>query len=270
MRLKTVLATLAVASLPLSVASCAKDAPSTPAEDSDLNVVQSVESPQPEEEEVEEDPEEGELQEYFEAIASSDPKVVERAVGMAAPGSNAEAYAIYLAAARQSAKEAGVPIDAEVVEPTEAGFALCPEAPTEEEPCTEFTGFQYDGDKIADFHTGGDPLAGRLSLGDGEVVPLGDLGDASLIAAYRSVAGYVVTVFEMRASSHDVFPVATYIGPDGRQTDAAFMYGPTDLNAGALANYSFYFDGAEFGGEVLVGLMNDFGLSSGSVGFQTE
>ena len=269
MKTKTFLAAAAATTLALSIASCSGDSPSTPAENADTNVVQSAESPQSEEE-AEEGPTEAELMAYFEALGSEDPKIIREAVEMAAPGSNAEAYAIYYAAARQAGRDAGYPTESTAVKRTEGGFSLCPELETGEDECFDYTNIQHEGDQIADFYVGDDPLAGRLSLGSGEAQPLGELGEATMIAAYRSVGGYVVTVLEIKSSSEGLWPIATYLAPDSRQSDVTLMDGPVDLSSGALANYAFYFEGAEFGGEVLIEAIDELGQSSGSVSFQTQ
>lgn len=268
MKTRTLFAALAVSVLALPLAACSSESPSTPAEGAAVNVVQSAEIAQSDPEP--DGPSQAELQAYFEAVNSDDPKVIQDAVELAAPDSNAQAYAVYRTAVAQAGRDAGHAGEKNIVKSTDGGFEACTEFASDDNECAEYTNIQHEGDKIADFDAGGEPLAGRLSLGNGETVPLGALGDATLLAAYRSIAGHMIVVFEMTSSSEGFFPLATYIAPDSRQSDSTLMDGPIDLNPGALANYAFYFEGAEFGGEILIEAIDSIGQSSGPVGFQTE
>ena len=256
-----------VLAVTLGIGACSGKPASTPTEDSTANVVQSEEEEaQPEEVDG---PTQAELQAYFEALATADPGKMAEAVEMAAPGSNAQAYAIYLTGSAQADRDAGYTTEVQEVETIEGGFAFCPEG-VSENPCSEFTNIQHDGNQIADFDAGGVPLTGRLSLGNGEAQPLGGAGEATMVAAYKSISGAVVAVFEVSSASDGLWVTATYTAPDGRQSNSTQWSGPTDLKAGAFANYSFYFAGAEFGGTVELKAIKGDGYDGGTAAFPTQ
>lgn len=170
---------------------------------------------------------------------------------LAAPGSNAEAYAIYLTGLYEADRDAGFQNEPESVETIDGGFAICSTPVSDDRPCTEFTNIQHKGDKIADFDAGGEPLAGRLVLGDGQAQPLGNMAEITLIASYRSAAGNVIVVTEISSNVDDFFPSASYRAPDGRQSDTTMISGASMLQAGSRSYYAYMFEGAEFGGELL-------------------
>ena len=261
------LALASVASLGLSA--CSGDAPSSPAEDSAANVVQSAEVEDPQSEEEPEGPSQAELKAYFEALASGDPGTMAEAVEMAAPGSNAEAYAIYLAAASQADRDGGYSAEPQTVKTVDGGFETCTDG-TGDDTCSVYTNIQHDGEKIADFDAGDYPLAGRLSLGNGEAQALGTAGEATLVAAYKSISGYVVAVFEISSATPGMWPMATYTAPDGRQSQETMRSGPTELGEGAFANYAFFFEGAEFGGQVRLEAIDGNGYDAGEATFATQ
>ena len=251
----------------LGLGACASEPPSTPANDATANVVQSSEETHPEEEAG---PSEGELQAYFAALATDDPALMAEAAEMAAPGSNAEAYAIYLAAAAQANRDAGYSPDPSEVTVVKDGFENCPGVASQRDECFLYTNVQHEGDQIADFDAAGDPLSGRLSLGSGEAQPLGDHGQATLVAAYRSIANAVVVVFEVTSASEGMWVTADYVAPDGRQAESSLMAGPLGLSEGAFANYAFFFDGAEFGGQVKLKAIDGDGYDGGTATFATQ
>lgn len=193
-----------------------------------------------------------ELTDYFAAVAQGDPVELKRvAETLAAPDSNAYAYAIEQAAVNQAMLDGGWSAEAQDLETIEGGFAMCAAMPVAgEETCSEFTNLTYVDGRLADFDAGGSPLAGRISLGNGESVALGDAATATFIAAYRSIAGAVYVVVEIRSNVDGLtVPFAsTYRAPDGRQADPTDVVGPYELGSGSLANYAFVFQGAEFGG----------------------
>ena len=232
-----------------AVGGCSSEAPSSPASGSAANVVQSSDAAQSAEKE--EGPSQESLKAYFEALGSTDPGIAGEAIEMAAPGSNAQAYAIYITAGIQSNRDAGYSNEPQTVKVIEGGFALCYEGQGED-GCSEYTNIQHEGDQIADFDAGGSPLAGRLSLGSGEAQALGSVGEATMVAAYKSIRGDVVVMFEVSSASDGMWITPIYTAPDGRQSQVSGIAGPTELNAGAFANYTFTFEGAQFGGEVRV------------------
>lgn len=268
-RLSTVSASVALLLIAvLGLGACSSDSPSSPTEDAAVNVVQSQETPQSEEEP--DGPSQAELQAYFEALASEDPGVMAEAVDMAAPGSNAQAYAIYLSAVAQADRDGGYSTDPSSVKPIEGGFEICSAGISDQDSCNEYTNVQHEGDQIADFDTGGKPLSGRLSLGSGEAEPLGDVGSATMVAAYESISGAVVVVFEVSSTDEGMWVTATYVAPSGRQAEPTMMGGPINLGDGAFANNVFAFEGAEFGGQIKLTAINGDGFESGTAAFATQ
>ena len=118
---------------------------------------------------------------YFGAIAGESPTEQRAAAeNFAAPGSNAYAYAIEQSAVNQAYQDAGVASSPpSKIKTLSDGFEVCStNTLTQDETCNIFDEFQYVDGRLADFDAGGIPLAGRLSLGDGSTVPLGDIATA--------------------------------------------------------------------------------------------
>ncbi len=251
---------------------CSSEPSSSPAENPTANVVQSNDAAQSDaqaEEEVD-GPTQAELLAYFEALTSGNPSAISEAVEMAAPGSNAQAYAIYRRGTAQADLDGGFTNQPSKVTAIEGGFKSCDDGASSGDSCFEFTNIQHDGEQIADFDAGGTPLAGRLSLGNGEIQPLGEAGSASMLAAFKASSGAVVAVFEVSAAVDGMWVTATYTAPDGRQSQSTLMSGPTDLGAGAFANYSYVFEGADFGGQVHLEAIDGNGYDAGSATFATQ
>jgi hypothetical protein len=213
-----------------------------------------------------------ELRKYFEYLATYDPAEMRKAVKLAAPKSNAAAYAIYMTASSQADLDAGITFDPGTVKSVDKGFALCDEEESGDK-CNEFTKITYSRGKIADFNAGGRPLAKRITLGNGETKKLGPIADTKMIAAYNSIAGDLVVVFEIKALQ-DKFWIsgATLVTPEGRQSENTEKTGPEKLQEGALANYSVVFKGADIGGKVTLSGYSDADQSytEHSVDFETR
>lgn len=239
----------------LALAGCSGEPASVPTDDAKAHVAQS-EEPQSEQA-GEEGPTSEDIRSYFEALASGDPKEAAEAVELAAPGSNAAAYALYLQSTQQAMRDSGLSQERQKVEAIDGGFSMCPEFATEDSPCSEYTNIQHVGAQIANFDAGGEPLSGRLTLGNGVAEPIGEIGEAEMIAAYRSISGIVVVTFDIASKSEGLFVYANYLAPDGRQSEPTSMNGPTNLSSGAFGTYAFYFDGAEFGGTVSLEAFSD-------------
>lgn len=200
-----------------------------------------------------EEPSNDELRDYFAAVWSDDATKTKQAIKMAAPDSNAEAYAIYLAGASQSVLDSGqAEPRTEPVEEIEGGFKQCDRLDDGTDDCSEATDIVYVDGKIADFSTGGTPIGERLVTGTGKPHRLGDLGEATLIAAYRTAKGDLYAVFEIKSNANKlgINYDTNYIAPNGRQTQNGGVTAPTELGKGALANATLVFEGAEFGGKL--------------------
>lgn len=239
--------------LALAPASCGEDK-ATPAAANEVAASKAPESP--------EAPPAHELKEYFEAAWSDDVIKTKQAVEMAAPGSNAEAYAIYLAGTAQAALDAGqAALDTNPVEEVDGGFKQCRKLEDGADKCSEATNIKYVDGKIADFNTGGAPIGDRLVIGNGKAHPLGDLGKARLIAAYRTAEGNLYAVFEVRSKVNGLginFDTS-YVAPNGRQTQNGGATSPSEWRKGALANATILFQGAEFGGTLHLNVFTSTG-----------
>lgn len=231
----------------LAVGACSGGGPK-PEQDTEAAAAQS--ELQPSEPEPEPQPDQADLDAYFEAVASNDPQTLLDAVGLAAPGSNAHAYLIYLAGRFQADADTGLGGLSSTLTPTESGFEICMEGTDNPEPCTTFTEFEGEGGKIASFAVGGQSLTGRISLGSGEPQELGGVGEAELLATYESEGDWVVAVFEVGSTVPGLVVKATYVAPDGSDLGATYINGPSALREGTFANYAFMFQGAELGGTV--------------------
>lgn len=212
--------------------------------------------------EVTEAPSDDELKDYFEAVWSDDAIKTKQAVEMAAPGSNAEAYAIYLAGVAQSALDAGEAVpDTNQVEEIDGGFRQCQKLEDGSDDCSEATGIKYVDGKIADFNTGGTPIGDRLVVGSGRPQPLGDLGKARLIGGYRTAEGNLYAVFEItsKVNGLGINSDTSYIAPNGRQTQNGGATSPSEWRKGALANATLLFQGAEFGGTLRLNVFTTTG-----------
>lgn len=207
---------------------------------------------------------------YFEALASNDPVIMAQAVELAVPGSDAEAYAVYLTATAQAEVDSGYTKEPRQVKEIWSGFAMCGDSDGQGESCSEYTHVEYQGDLIENFDAGGSPLTGRISLGDGEFRSMGDGGEIAFVAAYHSIAGDVVAVFELISHRYALWPTATYVSPGNRQHIADSGIGPRALNREESATYAFYFKDAKFGGDVTVSATDGNGWELESVTFATQ
>jgi hypothetical protein len=195
---------------------------------------------------------------YFGAIASRDPEATISAAEYAKPGSDAEAYAIEQAAHTQAMLDGGtlgntpqeVVLEADEVQLCVAGY---------DEPgvdradyCSIYSELVFEGEKLVTFDAGGEPLEGRIALGDEQITPIGSIGSAEYLASYITIAGELVVVMEI-SSSIDTLGLpynAAYIAPNGRQVEVSFVDGPTELRQGRVGNVAYSFAGAAFGGEL--------------------
>ena len=195
---------------------------------------------------------------YFEALASNDPVVMTQAEELSVPDSDAQAYAVYLAGTVQADQDSGYDTAPRQVKKIKGGFAMCGDSTDQGTSCSEYTNMVHQDDLVETFDAGGSPLSGRISLGDGEVKLLGDSGQVSLVAAYHSIAGDVVAVFEVESS------------PGGRLYQADSGIGPTALDEGESAYYTFYFKDSKFGGEVTISALAGDGYEAASAAFATQ
>lgn len=193
---------------------------------------------------------------YFGAINAVSPEEKLGAQKYAAPGSNADAYAIEQSASNQALMDGGMLDQTESIAVYEQDqVLLCPKGyeQLEIEPkdvCAIYSDFVFDGDKLADFSAGGEPLEGRLSLGSGEATPIGTVGTAKYVSSYITMAGDLLIVLELTSATSELqIPYdATYLGENGRQVEVSTVDGPGDLAEGRTGNVSYSFAGAKLGG----------------------
>lgn len=193
---------------------------------------------------------------YFAAMASEKPEQIAAAVSSAAPGSNAEAYLLYYGAAKQAQLEGGQfskEVTEVVYEPN--GVSLCLEGyksagVDKSSLCSSYTNFKFVDGKLSDFSAGDKPLEGRIFIGNGKQVPIGNMGSVKLIAAYLTIAGDLAIVTEMTSKTDKLqIPYnAIYFAPNGRQINVSREEGVSDLKNGRTGNVAYYFSGAALGG----------------------
>lgn len=227
----------------LALAGCSNAPLSAPTDSATAAVARSSNTPTSEPQSEEASPSGEELKAYFEALATDDPNRMLDAKDLAAPDSNAEAYAIYLSASAQAQRDGGLQKPPSNASKIEGGFSLCPAVVATGEGCFKYTNIEHDGDRIANFNAGGTPISDRLALGNGKSQPLGEIGQAKLIASYKTISDNVAIVFEVVSKSNGLFLVATYVAPNGRQSESAASNGPMNLSYGSFDNYVFYFEG---------------------------
>jgi len=193
---------------------------------------------------------------YFELLATNEAADAKQAASLAAPGSNAQAYAIYQEAGSQAALDAGDAQSnpAQTTKVIEGGFANC----TDDGDCGNYTAIQMADGRIANFNAGDSSLKGRITVGNGKFKPLGD-GKIRMVAAYKSITGYVVVQFEIKsgATPLSLGYSAVYRSPNGRQMETDDLTNPDSLAADSLTNVSATFKGADFGGQVTYKVFTD-------------
>lgn len=240
----TVIALLAASSL----VACSGTSESDPT----ANVAQSTE-PQSQKQEEPGDPAEAGIKEYFDKLATGEPKDAEEAAKLAAPDSNAYAYAKYIAATDQAASDRALAPETSTVNKVDGGFKVCADTLNVSDPCAEYTNIQEVDGKIANFDTDGEPLTGRVSLGDGKAQPLADLGEATMVASFKSSGGIILTVFDVRSKADGLQLSATYAAPDGTESESIIPEAANQMAEGASASHLlFMFDSPNYGGNVLL------------------
>lgn len=189
-------------------------------------------------------------QEFFQAIASNDLAARGRALELTFPGSDAEAYAAYWFGLIQAESDRGWPSAPNEVRVIQGGQAVWwgPHA----DDCAEFTGLIFEDGKLSSFSAGGVSLSGSIVKGEAARIPFGNIGSVSLVAAYRTISGAVAVVLEIHSYSDQFRIGVNYVTPAGRQQSQSSWIGPLSLANGTHANGIWFFDGAEFGGNVVL------------------
>lgn len=226
----------------VSLSGCGSKA-SEPVEEPEAETVQeqSLDKEEPPEEEP--DADDPALQ-YGSALASLNPERLPEALELTVPGSNAYGFAVYYLSLAQADIDAGFEHTGFVVEANDDGFKVC----DYDAECTDYSDFEYEDGKLADFSIEGLPLQGRIMLGDGSVEPLGEYGDVSLVAAFLRSTGQMMTLWDYKPKTDDVWMAGLWENPDGEQVEAALRSSPDEIHAGEDIIYGLFFDDVEFGG----------------------
>lgn len=205
-----------------------------------------------------EQPSSDDLLNYLKGYASGDPDKMAASQKLAAPGSVAEAYLIHQAAVANATNDGGEATAVNKVTKIKNGYKLCDIAGIADsadpaDACADFTDFKSEGVRISSFSISGNSLSDRITLGDGKSIKIGNLAKAKFVSAYRTSGDALFVVFEIKSGPNDIAINTSsfkYRAPDGRQTVAAFQFGPTDLTSDSKATIVAVFNKAKVGGEV--------------------
>ena len=184
---------------------------------------------------------------YFDALFSGDVERIAELQASTAPGSPAEAYAVFQIEFVQTLAEAGgTPNDASVYL-TGDGVLICVQA----DECVHATDLQVVNDQLVGFRVEGEDIAPRLGRAT-EPIPVGS-STTQLRAAYRSVnRGNLVLYVELTSAEEVTFELSTavYVDADGNQTpiDRENSIGAVDFELKGTATVKLEFPGVGPGG----------------------
>ncbi len=187
---------------------------------------------------------------YFDALFSTDPAEIATLQAQTAPGSPAEAYAIYQLAFADMVAAYGGEIEPSYVYLTADGVLLC----VQPESCVYLTDLEVVDGQLADFSVDDVEIAPRLGQ-PGQAVTVGT-ATARVKAAYRAVtAGDALRVYlEISSSADATFELsnAVYVDGDGNLTpvDRESSIGALDGSAREQVSVALDFPGADPGGEL--------------------
>lgn len=187
---------------------------------------------------------------YFAALFSGDPDQIAGLQALTAPGSPAEAYALYQIEFVQTVREH----DNQTIEPVNVflradGLVVCVTA----ESCVDVTGLRVVDGRLVSFDVEGESIADRLARPT-EPIPVG-LSTAEVRAAYRSVTSDRLVVYIEVVSSDQVsfeLSAAVYVDAEGDQTpvNREHSVGALDIDAKGTTTAALAFDSASPGGTV--------------------
>lgn len=195
------------------------------------------------------------VRKYFELIATNDPEEMEKAIALAAPKSLAAGYAKHQAAVHGAELDGGSETAADVLTEEGNAYIACPEGEGDQ-VCTKWAKVETAGGRVANFTVNDQPISGRLTVGSGDKVRVGNLGSAEFVSAYRSLAGKALFVNLVAQSRNRKISIssfsATYREPGGKQVTASNAFGPTELDADSNTRVTLVFARAKVGGVVTV------------------
>lgn len=187
---------------------------------------------------------------YFAALFSGDPAEIATLQPSTAPGSPAEAYAMYqIEFVQTQAENAERTLSPVNVYLAPEGVRIC----VEPDSCVHATGLQVVDGQLVTFSVEGLSITPRLGR-TSSVIPIGT-STAQLRAAYRSVTGGRLVVFvEFTSTEQVIFELSTavYVDADGNQTpiDRQNSLGATDVDLKGTATAALAFPDVDPGGEV--------------------
>lgn len=249
-------AILTLACMPLMLVACS-DGDSLASESSPTPEQSSAAEAPPSPSEPTSDPDlpsDDDIQAFMETIANQDPSELEAAQEYVVEGSPADDYLLYSAHNADSAIDGGITGEPNVeVNPIEGGFEIC-DTFQGEETCAAYTDFVGESGKIYSFNAGGSPLEEKLTVGSGTEIEGPGGSSVELVAAYENAYGtHLFVAYKLRSGTQDLdFPMVSYRGADGRQSQVESLQGGTSLAPESMSHYTAAFPGAELGGELLL------------------
>jgi len=161
------------------------------------------------------------VEDWVNALNSSTPEEVERAVDVSSPGSPAFLYASYRVAYTTAGRDYGfgtADYDTEVTSNDDGTFSWCVSGESQQ-VCHTIDDIEGDdAGKLVTVSIDGQPLAGHTA-GDGESVEMPGGGAAQVLYGYESFDGaFLWAVVEFQAGDADLripYQEASYVGADG-------------------------------------------------------
>ncbi len=187
---------------------------------------------------------------YFDALFSGDPAEIATLQEVTAPGSPAEAYAVYqIEFVQTRAEHTGDTLIPVHVYLTAAGVLIC----VTSDSCVHATDLQVVNGQLVSFKVEGEDIGPRLGRAT-DPVAVGT-STARVQAAYRSVTGDLLSVYvELTSTDQVMFELSTavYIDAEGNQTpiDRSQSSGAEDVDLKGTATAALVFPGVDPGGEV--------------------
>lgn len=186
---------------------------------------------------------------YFATLFSGDATAIATLQQATAPGSPAEAYAIFQLEQAETAAELGQTLLDTAIYLTPDGVRIC----TEPTACFDATDLQVVNGELVNFSVGGEPIAPRLAR-PAEPIAVGT-SSVTLRAAYRAVSTDSLAAFVELTARDDVrfeLSTAVYIDAEGNQTpvDRELSVGSVDLALKGTGTVRLVFPGADPGGSI--------------------
>jgi hypothetical protein len=188
---------------------------------------------------------------YFDALFSGDATRVATLQSVTAPGSAAEAYALFQLEFAETVAESGAESSPSYVYATSDGVLICIDAGT----CVMATDLEVINGQLFDFSIDGTEIAPRLGR-PGQPITLGG-STAQARAAYNAVVGgndSLRVYLELASAEPATFELsrAVYIDADGNlyPLNRETSVGATDVTVKGHASVALEFPGAMPGGEV--------------------